>query len=289
MMFGTLGSIALACALVWIYTLLTVRSRPVLEGGKKILVLIAHPDDEAMFFAPTMLGITNPSSRNDVRVLCLSTGNSAGLGKTRARELEKSCQALGVQPGKVESLDHPALQDSMSITWDPTVVSQQIQKYLSTEKIEVDVIITFDTRGISSHPNHKSCLMGAKSYASSTNKRAARKDTPISLYTLTTTSLLRKYAGIIDSPFTLFDSNFALGRQMKHYKAELRKRGIDTRDERARGVLVYMNSPLQLIKSQRAMRKHESQMVWFRWGWIFLSRYMVLNDLRRVSPVDMDD
>jgi N-acetylglucosaminylphosphatidylinositol deacetylase len=26
---------------------------------------------------------------------------------------------------------------------------------------------------------------------------------------------------------------------------------------------------------------HESQMRWFRWGWISLSRYMVLNDLKK--------
>jgi len=25
---------------------------------------------------------------------------------------------------------------------------------------------------------------------------------------------------------------------------------------------------------------HKSQMRWFRWGWIVLSRYMVVNDLK---------
>jgi N-acetylglucosaminylphosphatidylinositol deacetylase len=31
---------------------------------------------------------------------------------------------------------------------------------------------------------------------------------------------------------------------------------------------------------------HRSQMVWFRYGWITLSRYMVINDLRleKVKP-----
>lgn len=28
---------------------------------------------------------------------------------------------------------------------------------------------------------------------------------------------------------------------------------------------------------------HVSQMRWFRWGWIGLSRYMVVNDLKRVD------
>lgn len=39
--------------------------------GKKILLVIAHPDDEVMFFGPTLIGIT---SSNSVRVLCLSNG-----------------------------------------------------------------------------------------------------------------------------------------------------------------------------------------------------------------------
>ena len=30
-------------------------------------------------------------------------------------------------------------------------------------------------------------------------------------------------------------------------------------------------------------RAHVSQMRWFRWGWIGVSRYMVVNDLGRVD------
>jgi LmbE family N-acetylglucosaminyl deacetylase len=44
--------------------------------GKNILLVIAHPDDEVMFFGPTLIGITNSSSENNVRVLCLSNGIS---------------------------------------------------------------------------------------------------------------------------------------------------------------------------------------------------------------------
>jgi N-acetylglucosaminylphosphatidylinositol deacetylase len=29
------------------------------------------------------------------------------------------------------------------------------------------------------------------------------------------------------------------------------------------------------------LHAHISQMVWFRYGWIYLSRYMLLNSLRR--------
>jgi N-acetylglucosaminylphosphatidylinositol deacetylase len=42
--------------------------------NKRICLLIAHPDDEAMFFAPTLLALTRPELGNHVKILCLSSG-----------------------------------------------------------------------------------------------------------------------------------------------------------------------------------------------------------------------
>jgi GlcNAc-PI de-N-acetylase len=49
------------------------RSFPQLRN-KRICLLIAHPDDEAMFFAPTLLALTRPELGNHVKILCLSSG-----------------------------------------------------------------------------------------------------------------------------------------------------------------------------------------------------------------------
>ena len=43
-------------------------------SGKRIALLIAHPDDEAMFFAPTLLSLTKAQHGNHVRILCMSIG-----------------------------------------------------------------------------------------------------------------------------------------------------------------------------------------------------------------------
>ena len=68
---------ALAVVLVptlYMYTANVIRSSFPTLRGKRICLLIAHPDDEAMFFAPTVLALTRPELGNHVRILCLSTG-----------------------------------------------------------------------------------------------------------------------------------------------------------------------------------------------------------------------
>lgn len=59
---------------LWLYTAhMTRASFPQLRN-KRICLLIAHPDDEAMFFAPTLLALTDEEAGNHVKILCLSNG-----------------------------------------------------------------------------------------------------------------------------------------------------------------------------------------------------------------------
>jgi N-acetylglucosaminylphosphatidylinositol deacetylase len=50
-----------------------MRSFPRLQN-KRICLLIAHPDDEAMFLAPAVLALTKPELGNHLKILCFSTG-----------------------------------------------------------------------------------------------------------------------------------------------------------------------------------------------------------------------
>lgn len=67
------ASVPLVLAAFWMYTSTLAASFPTLRN-KRILLLIAHPDDEAMFFAPTLLVLTRPEHGNHVKILCLSSG-----------------------------------------------------------------------------------------------------------------------------------------------------------------------------------------------------------------------
>lgn len=70
----TLGVLAVVLPSVYIYTASVVSARfPVLRN-KRICLLIAHPDDEAMFFAPAVMALANPETGNHVKILCLSSG-----------------------------------------------------------------------------------------------------------------------------------------------------------------------------------------------------------------------
>jgi hypothetical protein len=78
----------------WMYTSTLSASFPTLQN-KRILLLIAHPDDEAMFFAPTLLALTRPNNNNHVKILCLSSGMI-----TEARVSQSACQLItAVQQG----------------------------------------------------------------------------------------------------------------------------------------------------------------------------------------------
>ncbi|KAL7567984.1 hypothetical protein ACA910_004570 [Epithemia clementina (nom. ined.)] len=66
----------------------------------KITVLItAHPDDESLFFVPTLYGLWQQQQRQQlplverqqIWLLCLTTGNYNGLGHERQVELEQVC------------------------------------------------------------------------------------------------------------------------------------------------------------------------------------------------------
>jgi hypothetical protein len=67
------ASVPVLIFLFWMYTSTLGASFPTLQN-KRILLLIAHPDDEAMFFAPTLLAVTRPERGNHVKILCLSSG-----------------------------------------------------------------------------------------------------------------------------------------------------------------------------------------------------------------------
>ena len=67
-------AIPILLATAWLYTAQVTRTSLPGLRNKRICLLIAHPDDEAMFFSPTLLALTAPETGNHVKILCLSSG-----------------------------------------------------------------------------------------------------------------------------------------------------------------------------------------------------------------------
>ncbi len=159
------------------------RSRP--------LVLTAHPDDEAMFFAPTILSLTGQataaaskgadaldqrptstratSNSNDrqraptVFALSLSHGNATGLGAVRRLELYSSYAKLGVPSMRTAVLDDASLRDGMQTTWDADYIADLLERYV--QQLGITSLITFDAEGVSGHANHKACHAAVQTLA----------------------------------------------------------------------------------------------------------------------------
>lgn len=275
----TLAQIPLAILLLWLFTTYTARSLPTLIN-KRILLLIAHPDDEAMFFSPTLTWLTRPDLGNTVMLLCLSPGDADGLGHVRKAELVQSALMLGVREREhVVVLEDEKLRDGMDQAWDARYIGSILTGFFApgvakqsskqAPKTNVDVIITFDKGGVSGHPNHIALLAGAKNFLDGLMARHRGWESPVKLYSLRSTSVLRKYASVLDAPLTVLWSVFSR-KEKGEYPTPL----------------LMVGGPGDVRRAQRAMTTgHRSQMRWFRWGWIGVSRYMVMNDLVKVKGV----
>lgn len=165
--------------------------------------------------------------------------------------------------------------DSMTAAWDPRLISDLLTPIFAPKmaslaskqepQASIDVLITFDAHGISSHPNHNALFNGAHAFLKAIMHKHSGWECPIKLYTLTTTNILRKYISLLDAPATIARAVVAR-KELGNFPTPL----------------LYVSSPLGYRRAQKAMTTaHQSQMRWFRWGWITLSRYMIINDLKK--------
>ncbi|TKA71959.1 hypothetical protein B0A55_05392 [Friedmanniomyces simplex] len=265
---------------VWLFTWHMSRSFPTLHG-KRICLLIAHPDDEAMFFAPAVQWLCRPELGNQLLILCLSSGDADGLGQIRKDELRKSALLLGVKSSEhvVVIEDAAKFPDSMTAAWDHKLIASILTRYFapnlagtpptSAPPASLDAILTFDNQGVSGHPNHTALFHGSAHFLRHLMARHTGWECPVRLYTLTSVNVVRKYSSILDSATTVLT---CIWRK--------KERGDFPTP------LLVVSGPVGVRKAQRAMTgAHRSQMRWFRWGWIGVSRYMVVNDLKRERVV----
>ena len=207
------------------------------------------------------------------------------LRDIRKNELLKSAVLLGLgSTNDVSVVEDSRFRDGMTLQWNyddiGTVLSQAFTSSeplertsapgsndFSSSTVDIDVLITFDSNGISSHANLISLYYGALHWLRRVDQTGAK----IALYSLTTTKVIRKYMSLLDAPFSLL-------------LAASQGPSIDANQEHV-DRLLFLSDVSGYRRAQKAMTKgHISRMLWFRWGWIGLSRYMRVNDLIRQHP-----
>ncbi|XP_068126458.1 N-acetylglucosaminyl-phosphatidylinositol de-N-acetylase isoform X2 [Hyperolius riggenbachi] len=171
------------------------RAVGLLRGVRAPLLLIAHPDDECMFFAPTILGLLQ--EQRPLSVLCCSTGNYYNQGEIRKREFFQSCAALGIPPSKVAIIDHRDLPDNPGVQWDQQLLSDLLLNHIKENHI--DLVITFDAGGVSGHSNHIS-LYNAVRYL----HHSKQFPEGCSVLLLESVNIFRKYLSVLDLPISWF-------------------------------------------------------------------------------------
>lgn len=233
--------------IVWTILLNTISlDLPNSLTNSSISLLIAHPDDEAMFFGPTLARITSPEFNNNVSIICFSSGNFDGIGATRKRELKASAALFNVPWSRVKIIDDARFPDSQKVHWDASLLASEITGLLSPST----KILTFDNGGVSDHANHKAVFE-----ASVLEKKATGRE----LFVLKSVPTWRKYIFVIDALFSLASPYL--------------------NPEEPKSILILSTRDDVAVTQSAMISAHQSQMKWFRYGWIYLSRYMVANDL----------
>uniref|UniRef100_A0A7N0T749 N-acetylglucosaminylphosphatidylinositol deacetylase n=1 Tax=Kalanchoe fedtschenkoi TaxID=63787 RepID=A0A7N0T749_KALFE len=215
---------------------------------RNILLVIAHPDDESMFFSPTISYLT--SNGHNLYVLCISTGNADGMGNTRNEELYQACAVLKVPLHQIKVLDNPELQDGFRKVWDHGLLAKIIEEEVASKTI--DSILTFDSYGISGHCNHKDVHHGVRRLLNVSQRK-------IEAWELVSTNLLRKYSGPVDIWFSIMYAMCCPSGQVH---------------------CLLTDDP---SKSFQAMVQHMSQWVWFRKLFVSFSSCTYVNTLKRIT------
>ncbi|XP_036976218.1 N-acetylglucosaminyl-phosphatidylinositol de-N-acetylase isoform X2 [Acanthopagrus latus] len=217
-----------------------------LDGADiRALIVTAHPDDECMFFAPTIIRLVELNA--SVHLLCLSEGNYYHQGAQRKQELLNSCAVLGIPGSRVTIVDHNKLPDDPKTEWSVSLVSSVIVKHIRAHSF--NMVLTFDGRGVSGHANHIAIHKAVSHLGSS-----GQVPDDCCLLSLVTVGLLRKYISFLELPLSwLLPSCLFCTTGSRGYR-----------------------------QAKEAMFCHRTQLLWFRHLYIAFSRYMFVNTFQIV-------
>lgn len=269
-----LSALLVLCKLAYRWLRKPSRSlrQQLLRGDKSrvsVLLVTAHPDDECMFFGPTCRALLadGPFSPFTVHLLCLSRGQPLQSSQSyssesllaqsfsRVKELQRSCRHLGISTCLCAESD---FVDGFDQWWPDKDVAAAIKA--AVDKSAADIVISFDARGVSGHPNHRALFHGLVRFAAQNPQRCFVLESIHPIFTVA------KYIGplamILDAMYQMLAERIS----SKHRRC------------------VAVPDPLnEYWIVRRAMAEHASQLTWYRRLYLLFSRYLYVNSLREIT------
>ncbi|NNJ97329.1 MAG: PIG-L family deacetylase [Gammaproteobacteria bacterium] len=105
------------------------------------LVIVAHPDDESIYFS----GLMRQMRTLPWKVICVTDGDADGAADRRMNQLERACESL-----KVDSIEHWDYPDIFEKRLDVDHLSKKLEKLQKQNQIYTHGIL-----GEYGHPHHQ--------------------------------------------------------------------------------------------------------------------------------------
>lgn len=133
----------------------TARNR--LPAWNRVLVVVAHPDDESFGLGALIDAFVEHGT--EARVLCLTAGEAStlnasdDLGRVRAVELERAAAALRVSGVELLQLPDGRLQEYADEAAD--AVRRAVERH------RPEGLLVLDPSGVTGHPDHRAATQAA--------------------------------------------------------------------------------------------------------------------------------
>jgi N-acetylglucosaminylphosphatidylinositol deacetylase len=253
-------------------------AQTVLQEGALVVFVIAHPDDESMFFVPTIRALQN---RHTIWLLCLTTGDYDGLGKIRSKELYSTCRDV-LKLDKVIQVDDPTfIPDHPNQHWSIEYVASCISKTLRSaldqyeKNFQYIEMITFDHWGISGHVNHRDTFSAVQQlYLDQRTRAPASSQQQQHQQHMILQTIQAWSIETIRNPIVKYVPVYCWLLLLLHWLAPSFVPSTFTTIEQG-GCPVYRL--LDPLLNWRAMASHRSQFVWYRRLFVVFSCYTYVN------------
>lgn len=238
-----------------------------------VYYIIGHPDDEVMFFLPSLIENSKPKHNNHVKIICFSRGDAVdeSFGTIRSEELIQSARIMGVKQEDVFVLNK--YKDGMDIHWKEDDILASLSSIINPN--DPVVLITFDAEGVSNHSNHISLFHGTKKHY----KTKLSKNPDARLYVLKSLNFLEKYSFTLLTNVELFVDHLSKLVMKNLLNIDINVSFFSSTTQSQKSLKFYSDLNMLSVSYAAMAYGHFSQMVWFRYGWLIFSRYLTFNHL----------